>query len=75
MPGCASSKKVPHSVSEIVFTLFGFHGDSIFLMLIGSRPVTTLRWRDFGMPLSREDVRVAKGPVACYTFRQKVENH
>jgi hypothetical protein len=27
MPGCASSKKVAHSVSEIVFTFFGFHGD------------------------------------------------
>ena len=27
MPGSASSKKVVYSVSEIVFTLSGFHGD------------------------------------------------
>jgi hypothetical protein len=27
VPGCASSEKVACSVSEIVFTLSGFHGD------------------------------------------------
>jgi len=27
VPGCAASKKIAHSAPEIIFTLFGFHGE------------------------------------------------
>ena len=63
--GCASSKKVAQSVSEIVFTLSGFHGDFVFLKLVGAPPVSTLQWRDFALPLSREDVSLAQNVDAC----------
>lgn len=37
----------------------------VSLMLIGGRPVTTLQWRDFRVPLSREDVSLAESVDAC----------
>jgi hypothetical protein len=38
---------------------------SICLMLIDRSPVTTLQWRDFRVPLSREDVSLAESVDAC----------
>jgi hypothetical protein len=38
---------------------------SISLMLIDRGPVTTLQWRDFRVPLSREDVSLAWSVDAC----------
>src|SRR5438477_11940950 len=34
-------------------------------MLTDLRPVTTLQWRDFGVPLSRDDIRVAQSADGC----------
>jgi hypothetical protein len=63
---CASSKMVAHSASEIVFTLSGFHCDFRICRTLVVRPSdTTLHWRDFEMPLSREDVRVAESADGC----------
>jgi hypothetical protein len=55
VPWCASSKGFARHPPEIVFTRFGFHCDLVFLQRYRSlRAVTTLQWRDFAMPLSRE---------------------
>ena len=60
VPACASSKGFAQRAPEIVFTWFGFHCDFIFLQRYRSlRPVTTLQSRDFGVPLSREETKVA----------------
>jgi len=66
VPQCASSKDLAQRAPEIVFKLFGFHSDfRIFPTLTGLRPVTTLQWRDFRVPLLREDVSVAERADAC----------
>jgi len=51
----ASSKGFAQRAPEIVFTSFVFHCDFLLLQRYWSlRPVTTLQWRDFAVPLSRE---------------------
>jgi len=66
VPPCAWSKEFAGLTSEIVFTLFCFHGD--FRMdqtLSGRRPVATKQSWDLLLPLSGEDVRVAKSADGC----------
>ena len=69
---CAWSKEFAGLTSEIVFTWFCFHCD--FRMsetLSGRRPVTTKQSWDLLLPLSGEDVRVAKSADGCKMGRQR----
>ena len=64
VPARPSLEEHAHSGPEIVLALFGFHTHFVFpLILIKARPVTTVQWRDFGVPLSREQRRVARRPL------------
>ena len=66
VPPCAWSKEFVGPTSEIVFTWFCFHCD--FRMsetLSGRRPVATKQSWDLLLPLSGEDVRVAKSADGC----------
>jgi hypothetical protein len=63
--GCALSKNVAQPAPEIVFTLFGFHCDCFLTTLAGPSCATTLQWRDFGVPLSGDEVSLAESPGAC----------
>jgi hypothetical protein len=65
VPACAWSKDVAQPALEIVFTWFGFHCNEFVtsLILMGLRPVTTWQWRDFVVPLSGEERKVARGAL------------
>ena len=72
VPPCAWSKEFAGLTSEIVFTWFCFHCD--FRMtetLSGRQPVTTKQSWDLLLPLSGEDVRVAKSADGCKMGRQR----
>jgi hypothetical protein len=63
VPGRAWSKDLAQSAPEIVFTWFGFH---CLPKILDTVPfLTTKQWRGFSVPLSREDVSVAKSAGAC----------
>jgi hypothetical protein len=61
VPWRAAPNAFARAASEIVLTMLRVHDRT----LTGTHAVTTQQWRDFRVPLSRQDVTLAESAIAC----------